>query len=368
MMIIISILLVAATAAIVVYIINRRNRTANGFFDQPLKIKKYGTRIKQENRRYRKEQGLKGLLGPVVTICMTLIDLSFMITLYDMVQTENPLTNILCATALAAALDVPLYFAGSALRDYLQGIDNIKNALIVSGASLLCFLIAFVAQFNFAYVARDLLFSTNGASTLVSNIQTGADTAVQSADHSEVVEVAARLKGWLPLCTSLISFVIGFVSTDGLSRKIHIIRLARIHYEDYIAELEQALAETQGRIPYFDFMFARENDALAQFESETRAQGLVRKNTARLAIAKSFGGNSEEGSEIPISGALVNRRGALPTPGQNLSSVIGENLGPAAIPSHSPMSAENLSASIPGNPLSDGEVNADGSVILLGTP
>lgn len=247
------------------------------------------------------------MLGNVLTLLFVGIDLACLYSVWNGVQTENPIMIILIAIGCAVCLDVPLAIAAHAFAAYKQGISNKSKAYTILIISVVLFVIAFVFTLVFRVINKDV-FDTSSASGLVNTMNSNADIVEQGESDTPKIMIAALFTGVLPLLTSLASFVVNYFSAKPLDKKIAQLKKSKITYESIIAEYEAILEESETAEEHCSELMAREKDIFEAEKQKVYTESEIAKQNVRLEIMKKIQASPEAITQITEeSKKLINK-------------------------------------------------------------
>lgn len=247
------------------------------------------------------------MLGNVLTLLFVGIDLACLYSVWNGVQTENPIMIILIAIGCAVCLDVPLAIAAHAFAAYKQGISNKSKAYTILIISVVLFVIAFVFTLVFRVINKDV-FDTSSASGLVNTMNSNADIVEQGESDTPKIMIAALFTGVLPLLTSLASFVVNYFSARPLDKKIAQLKKSKITYESIIAEYEAILEESETAEEHCSELMAREKDIFEAEKQKVYTESEIAKQNVRLEIMKKIQASPEAITQITEeSKKLINK-------------------------------------------------------------
>lgn len=212
-----------------------------------------------------------------LTAGMVAVDFVTLYTMWNLYLLESPWVLCLLAGGFACILDVPMAMAGSAFKQYRQGLRPREDAWLILILSVLAFGVVFCLSFCFRLQIRDLLFTTGTSGGLVSMTAAPAEIRPDPGRLFAALTLAA-----LPLATSLSAFSVTFMVADPRQERILLLQTQRVILEGELAALEGRLA-VLGE-PSVDL--ERENALHRAYEAEIDAQVRVLKEQARLELRK----------------------------------------------------------------------------------
>lgn len=237
------------------------------------------------------------MLGNVLTLLFVGIDLACLYSVWNGVQTENPIMIILIAIGCAVCLDVPLAIAAHAFAAYKQGVSNKSKAYTILIISIVLFVIAFSFTLVFRVINKDV-FDTSSASGLVNTMNSNADIVEQGESDTPKIMIAALFTGILPLLTSLASFIVNYFSARPLDKKIANLKKDKIAYETIIAEYEAVLEESEKADEHCQELMARENDIFEAERQKLYTESGIAKQNVRVEIMKKIQASPEAITQI----------------------------------------------------------------------
>lgn len=247
------------------------------------------------------------MLGNVLTLLFVGIDLACLYSVWNGVQTENPIMIILIATGCAVCLDVPLAIAAHAFAAYKQGVSNKSKAYTILIISVVLFVIAFVFTLVFRVINKDV-FDTSSASGLVNTMNSNADVVEQGESDTQKIMIAALFTGVLPLLTSLASFVVNYFSAKPLDKKIAQLKKSKITCESIVAEYEAIFEESETAEEHCSELMAREKDIFKAEKQKVYTESEIAKQNVRLEIMKKIQASPEAITQITEeSKKLINK-------------------------------------------------------------
>jgi len=261
------------------------------------------------------------ILGNILTVLFVGIDLACLYSVWNGIQTENPIIIILIAVGCAVCLDVPLAIAAHALAAYKQGVSNKGKSYTILIISIVLFVIAFVFTLVFRVINKDM-FDTSSASGLVNTMNSNtAEIEPEKSDSSKIM-IAALFTGVLPLLTSLASFVVNYFSARPLDKKIANLKKNKIAYETIIAEYVAVLEESEKADEYCSELMAREQDVFEAEKQKLYTESGIAKQEVRLDIMKKINASPEGITQITASSKAVAKKPDTPFPNSKLTSYI----------------------------------------------
>lgn len=247
----------------------------------PLEMDSYSTRSERLNNLFKPDSIYEGAtLSYIVTLLFVLIDYVCLYTVWNTVQTESANLVRLLSLGCAVCLDVPMAIAAIALKKHHQGLCSKNSAKIIAIASIVTFAITFIFALCFRMVTKDLTFDVSAGGTMTNTLATQSE----SSEGSGSVLVAALFCGFIPLCTSIGSFVISYFGVDPLKQKIYSLNKEKIAIQSQLVDLEKVLIERKQADSYKAFLLEREKSMLSQFKDECTTAGALLKQATRDAI------------------------------------------------------------------------------------
>lgn len=216
---------------------------------ETMKAKKGRSLFKTETYKSRKER-VNYLAKPdtvfanmftvyFVTAFCVFADLYLLKIRWNLVQTENPLFVWCSALTCAIALDIPLSIAGIMKKKYDQGLCEYEEKKLTTILAIAIFGLAYLCNFGFVWVTRDLVFEIGAASTLVDNTISSA----VSQENQTMIYAPTIYAAIMPFLTSLTTYVICYFAYDPLGDLIKKHRLELIGIENNLKDIEVALVE-----------------------------------------------------------------------------------------------------------------------------
>lgn len=262
------------------------------------------------------------MLGNILIILFVGIDLACLYSVWNGIQTENPIMIILIAVGCAVCLDVPLAIASHALAAYKQGVSNKGKAYTILIISIVLFVIAFAFTLVFRVINKDT-FDTSSASGLVNTMNSNITTVVEpEKDYSSKIMIAALFTGVLPLFTSLASFVVNYFSARPLDKKIANLKKDIVAYETIITEYEAVLEESEKADEHCSKLMAREKDVFEAEKQKLYTESEIAKQQVRLDIMQKINANPDAITQITISSKAVAHNNDTSFPNSQLTSFI----------------------------------------------
>lgn len=254
----------------------------NGRRNQPFRLDAYRTRAGRAIQLHKSETiYAKKSFSTICIAAFVCIDLFCLKTVWNLVQTENPIYVWLVAFACAAALDVPMAIAAIAVKRYKQGLSDKKEKNLILILSVTVFVIAFIFSLGFRIITGDLSFDIHTDATLINSVSMEPETN-QITYTNPAVLYAAAFNGVIPLLTSLSSFIISYFSTSPMIEKSMKIEKERIGIQTNIIEAEKAIAECADIETHCECLIAREKDLYKEFIDQLDAEAITVKQTARV--------------------------------------------------------------------------------------
>ena len=273
-----------------------------------LQLDSYGTRLGRETAINKPDIiYAKKWFAYAATLLFIAIDAVCLYSCWNMVQTSNPLMIYLITIGCAVILDFPLALAGYKYKNYKQGLESKESAMLTLILSVIAFTITLIFYFVFRIITKDLVFDTGTTSLLTNAV---ADSVTTDDSSNKTVLFAAIFNGVIPLCTSISSFAITYVTTDSLNERINKIRKAKITAEANKTELKVAVEEAEDVNAHCDYLIARENDLYKDFIDEINSQALVLKQIARVVVMEKLG-TPEAITALKESGDKINQNSGI---------------------------------------------------------
>lgn len=271
----------------------------------PLRLDAYGTRRNRQSKLNAPDiVYARKWFGYLCTLAFIAIDSVCLYSSWDTVQTQNPIMIYMITVGCSIVLDFPLALAGYKFKNYKQGLESRESTMLTLILSITTFTIALVFNFIFRVITRDLVFDTGSASMMTNAV---ADTVQTNDSSSKTILFAAIFNGVIPLCTSIASFVITFVTTDSLHERIYKLQNSKIAAEANRLDLEVLIKEAEDVKQHMEFLKARENDMYFSFTDEVNKQATVLKQLARLIIMEKLA-TPDAISCLEKSGKEVNQK------------------------------------------------------------
>lgn len=247
----------------------------------PLEMDVYSTRGDRLNKLFKPDSIYEGaILSYIVTLLFVMIDYVSLYTVWNTVQTESANLVRLLSLGCAVCLDVPMAITAIAIKKYYQGLCSKNSAKIITIASVTTFIITFIFALCFRMVTKDLTFDVSAGGTMTNTLATQSE----NSEGSISVLVAALFCGFIPLCTSIGSFVISYFGVDPLKQKILSLSKEKIAIQSQLVDLEKVLIERKQADSYKAFLLEREKSMFAQFKDECITAGAILKQATRDAI------------------------------------------------------------------------------------
>lgn len=247
----------------------------------PLEMDTYSTRSERLNCLFKPDSIYESaMLSYIVTLLFVLIDYVCLYTVWNTVQTESGSLVRLLSLGCAVCLDVPMAIAAIAQKQFQQGLCSKNSAKIITIASVVTFTITFIFALCFRMVTKDLTFDVSAGGTMTNTLA----TQNESSEGSGSILCAALFSGFLPLCTSLGSFIISFFGVDPLKQKIYALNKEKIAIQSQLVDLEKVLIERKQADFYKSFLLEREKSMFTQFRDECTTAGALIKQATRDAI------------------------------------------------------------------------------------
>lgn len=213
----------------------------------------------------------------IATLFFVLADFAKLYVTWTTVQTEAWYFVAILAIASAVILDVPMMVAGGTLKDYYQGTVKKKEMLIITVPAIIAFVSVWLISMWFSIVTKDATFQEAVSADSVysfSNTLTNASVNTVKESNPSSILSAAVFAGFLPLGTSIASFVISFKMSDSHKEKEIKQREAQLLAEKAITDMDEIIAQETEIQNHKNILISREMDLFNQFveECETLAQ------------------------------------------------------------------------------------------------
>lgn len=273
--------------------------------NEALALDDYRTRLWRTHQLNKSDSiYASSLVANIATILFVLIDFINLYTVWNSLETESSLMIALIAVGCGVCLDIPLAIAGNALKSHHQRLKDKTSTIIVMVLAVITFLVTFIFAFWFRLETKELTFDISSGSTLTNTL---AETTTTETNDNDAVVVAALFNAIVPLCTSIASFVISYFAANPLGEKIARLDKAIITLDSNLAEIEQVCQEAEGIQNYKQYLLAREEDMYQQFCESSEAQGIIRKQAARIVIMEMLG-TPDDITVLTESGEGVNKK------------------------------------------------------------
>ena len=285
--------------------------------NKPLALDAYSTRKGKLDYFNKHDNIYAGLIvSYLAVILFVVIDYSCLKASWTTVQNENKWLTTLLSVGCAVVLDVPMAIAAISVKMYHQKLIGKRECIIILALCLAAFLISFGFQVGFRIVTRNSTFSETEA-TIKNTLSTSSSGG--NTEESPIVWSAALFSGFIPLCTSVASFVITYIGYNPLAIRIYRLQNMIIQTDSNLIELEQALSEVSNTKEHMDMLVANENDKLAAHLMQIDAQGNHVKQVVRSRVMKKLG-TPEQVAIVQQSGEELNEK-------QNTNKLPSESVG-----------------------------------------
>ncbi len=294
----------------------------------PFTLDKYGTRAKRVKNIYAPDNiYAKKITAILAVIIFCGIDLLCLSTVFNLVQTENPVYAWSVALGVAIALDVPMAIGAIALKKYHHGVMNKNEAMITLVLSVIVFAIAFGFSFAFRLVTRDLTFDIGTSSAMVNMAAGAAAESTGTSSEDTAILVAAIFNGVVPLLTSIASFVVSYFSTSPVNDKLRTLEAELVALNANIADADKAIAETRGGASEFcRGLVAREHDLFPAFFSHIGSHNQMFKQLTRVIVMEKLGRPDDISAVTDSARRLYDETPHDYRPGNNYLQYIEEKL------------------------------------------
>lgn len=285
--------------------------------NNPLALDTYTTRKSKLDFFNKPDNVYAGLIVSYLALVLFVaIDYVCLRTSWNAVQNNtNKWLTTLIAIGCAVVLDVPMAIAAISAKKYIQRLIGRRECLIVLTLCILAFVVAFGFQVGFRIVTRNNSFSENAA-TIRDTLSDSS--ALGNSGDSSIVWNAALFSAIVPLCTSVVSFVVTFIGYDPLAIRIYRLQNLIIQTDSNLIDLEQALSEVSDIKEHMELLIAHENDKLASHLMQIEAQGDHVKQVVRSRVMKKL--------STPEQVAVVQQSGEQLIENQSINKLPSESV------------------------------------------
>ncbi len=234
-----------------------------------------------------------GFYRPIVIVILTIV---FTATdgavLYDITShamQQNKYLGILIAVSMSLILNFLPLISGKYLHRAIYKTE--RYALTMMIVSIVAFCIMYGATIKLRYEYRDQY----GSSNAVKIVNTAEITDIAEESESDEIDEAGKTKDskalavfWLfalePLVTSLINFLLGYLSDNDLKRQLEIYKMTELRLSDILIECETEL-EMISTVDH-EKLLAYDAERCGAVKAKIEAEGERLKAVARLKLAE----------------------------------------------------------------------------------
>ena len=237
----------------------------------PIKATAFGTI--DDRRRMLNKKSFKDIvnIGSIATVFFIIADFVPLYIKWTAVQQDNWYFVALLAAVSAVILDLPMFLAGRALREYLDGLKAKSSMLSIIVPAVVAFFVAYVPFLIFSLTTKDATFEEAlplGVSTAFS-----FDNVSNEASNPMSVTIAAIFSAVLPLGTSISSLVVGLCTYRPIDERLKKLALVRTLAEEHRTALIEGNAQLSVRE---ELLKKREEELFESFKREVYAQEQIR--------------------------------------------------------------------------------------------
>ncbi len=222
-------------------------------------------------------------VGTFLTVFFIIADYVPLYTKWYSVQQEDKLFVILLAAVSAAVLDLPMYIAGRALREHLDGLRTRKSMLTIFIPAVVAFFLVYVPFVVFSLVTKDATFEQ--ALPIGNSIVSFEETDLVTASNPMSVSVAAIYSAAIPLGTSIASLLTGIYTYNPVKERLKKLEKVKLLAREHKARLMKGMAQVSSRM---ELLKAREQDLFENFKKEVYAQEQVRIQAYEEALEETL--------------------------------------------------------------------------------
>ena len=181
-----------------------------------------------------------------LTISFSILDGLVLYDIMDAVMLQMALLGMIVAYGIALVLNIIPLVVAQLVHQAIYGLK--RHAWKLAALMLAAFLVLFsgTVYLRFAFSERYEPDSSTGS--LVNTVETGAQTQAdpeQEEQNKAQANAVVLLLSVEPLATSLVNFLLAYLSDDELRARINRLRLRRLELLESISDLQAAQANLQ---------------------------------------------------------------------------------------------------------------------------
>lgn len=255
------------------------------FTKDPLALLSFGTI--EDRRKYLNSSGKEYFCLPtLLTLFFVAADCAPLFFKWDSVLEERISLVILLTVVSAVVLDLPMYIAGKAIREYQDRLRTKKSMYTIVIPAVIAFLLIFIPFIVFSFFTKEATFSAPMPIGSDAGFESGA---VVIPENKMAVPVAAVFQAIIPLATSIASMLTGLKTYHPLNDKLNKLQTVKALAEEQRARISEGIAQASDRM---SLLRIRETDLYDNFKNEIMVQEQIRIQAYEEALQEQL---NEEG-------------------------------------------------------------------------
>lgn len=222
-------------------------------------------------------------IGTFLTAFFIAADFVPLYTKWNSVQEENVFFVIMLSLVSAAVLDLPMYIAGRALREYLDGLRTKKSMSTIFIPSVVAFFLVYIPFVIFSFVTKDATFEQ--ALPLDSSMVSFGMSNTATASNPQSVSIAAIFCAIIPLGTSIASLLTGIYTYNPAKEQLKKLERVKLLAQEHRTRLAEGIAQVTDRMKLLE---AREQDLFENYKDEVYAQEQIRIQAYEEALEEAL--------------------------------------------------------------------------------
>lgn len=248
----------------------------------PIAVSNFGT---IEDRQKFLKSSFRDFLcvGTFLTFFFIAADFVPLFSKWNSVQQENVFFVIMLSAVSATVLDLPMYVAGRALREYLDGLRARKSMSTIFIPAVIAFFIVYIPFVIFSFVTRDATFEQ--ALPLDSSTVAFGVSNTDMVSNPQSVSVAAIFCAIIPLGTSIASLLTGIYLYNPARDQLKKLEKVKLLAQEHRTRLAEGIAQVTDRMKLLE---AREQDLFENYKDEVYAQEQIRIQAYEEALEEAL--------------------------------------------------------------------------------
>lgn len=175
-----------------------------------------------------------------LTISMSAMDALVLYDVMDVAMVQSEMMGYLVSFGVALVLNIIPLITAKLVRQAVYGTK--RYALTWAIVSVAAFLLLFASTVYLRFDYQEIYANSAGAGMLVN--QAGAGAAAEEAPEQQALAIMLLLSVE-PLVTSVLNFLLSWISDDELEQRIKYLRLRRLELLEIRSDLQAALANME---------------------------------------------------------------------------------------------------------------------------